>query len=77
MLRWIKEKLVSRFPMVDMGDVSLVLGMGVTRDREKGTVTVTRESYKPLLSGTIGKLQSYVHAWCGKKTVSGPAGRGA
>ena len=32
----IKQKLVSRFSLTDMGDVSLVLGMGVTRDHEKG-----------------------------------------
>ena len=31
--------------MTDMGDVSLVLGMGITRDREKGTVTITQEKY--------------------------------
>lgn len=30
-LRWIKQKLMSRFLTTDMGDVSLVLGMGVTR----------------------------------------------
>ena len=35
-LRRIKQKLTSRFSMTDMGDVSLVLGMGVTRDPEKG-----------------------------------------
>ena len=41
---------MSRFSMMDIGDVSLVLGMGVTRDREKGTVTITQEKYtKPLL----------------------------
>ena len=31
--------------MTDMGDVSLVLGMEVTRDRTKGTVTITQENY--------------------------------
>ena len=29
--------------MANMRDVSLVLGMGVTRDREKGTVTITQD----------------------------------
>ena len=28
-----------------MGDVSLVFGMEVTRDRTKGTVTITQENY--------------------------------
>ena len=31
--------------MMDIGDVSLVLGMGVTHDREKGTATITQEKY--------------------------------
>ena len=44
-LRPIKQKLMSRFSMADMGDVSLVLGMGVTHDREKGTATITQEKY--------------------------------
>ena len=35
-LRWINQKLMSRFSMTDMGDVSLVLGMSIARDREKG-----------------------------------------
>ena len=42
-LRRIKQKLMSRLSLKDMGDVSFVLGMGVTRNREKGTVTITRE----------------------------------
>ena len=35
--------------MTDMGDVSIVLGMGVTRDRKKGTVTITQEKYTKFL----------------------------
>ena len=31
--------------MTDIGDVSLVFGMEVTRDRTKGTVTITQENY--------------------------------
>ena len=44
-LERIKRKLMGRFSMTDMGDVSLVLGMEVTRDRTKGTVTITQENY--------------------------------
>ena len=44
-LERIKRKLMGRFWMTDMGDVSLVLGMDVTRDRTKGTVTITQENY--------------------------------
>ena len=48
-LRRIKQKLVSRFSMTDMGDVSLVLEMGNSA-REKGTVTISQENYTtPLL----------------------------
>ena len=31
----IRSKLMEKFKMTDMGDVSLVLGMQITRDREK------------------------------------------
>ena len=41
----IKRKLMGRFSMTDMGDVSLVFGMEVTRDRTKGTVTITQENF--------------------------------
>ena len=44
--------------MMDIGDVSLVLGMGVTRDREKGTVTITQEQY------TKSLLERYGMASC-------------
>ena len=40
-----KRKLMGRFSMTDMGDVSSVFGMEVTRDRTKGTVTITQENY--------------------------------
>ena len=45
MLTRIKEKLMGRFLITDMGDVSLVLGMDVTRDRKKGTVTIRQGQY--------------------------------
>ena len=44
-LERIKRKLMGRFSMTDMGDVSLVLRMEVTRDRTKRTVTITQENY--------------------------------
>ena len=31
--------------MTDLGDVSKVLGMNVTRDRENGTITVDEKDY--------------------------------
>ena len=53
-LRRVKQKLMSRFSMTDMGDVSLVLGMGVTRDRDKGKVTITQEKYTKSLLERYG-----------------------
>ena len=51
-LRRIKQKLMSRFSLTDMGDVSFVLGMGVTRDRENRTVTITQEKYTKSLTSS-------------------------
>ena len=41
----IKRKLMDQFKMTDMGDVSLVLGMQVTRDRQGKTLTISQENY--------------------------------
>ena len=35
-----KKQLMDHFEMQDMGDVSRVLGMNVTRDREEVTITI-------------------------------------
>ena len=40
----IKEKLMEKFKMSDLGNMSLVLGMQVTRDRAKGSLTIFQES---------------------------------
>ena len=44
--------------MTDMGDVSLVLGMGITRDRTKGTVTITQDDYIKFLLERYGMASS-------------------
>ena len=36
---------MDQFKMTDMGDVSLVLGMQVTRDRKYKTLTISQENY--------------------------------
>ena len=41
----IKQKLMKRFKMTDMGDVSLVLGMQVTRDHQQKTITISQGNY--------------------------------
>lgn len=42
-LKELKRKLMERFTMTDMGDVSLVLGIQIARDRESGTLTTSQE----------------------------------
>ena len=41
MIESIKRKVIARYKMTDMGDVSLVLGMLVTRDRQNKTLTIS------------------------------------
>ena len=36
---------MNRFEMTDMADVSGMLGMNVTRDREEGTITINQKNY--------------------------------
>ena len=45
MIEKIRSKVTEKFKMTDMGDVSLVLGMQITRDREKKTLTISQEEY--------------------------------
>ena len=50
----IKKKPMGKFKLMDMGDVSLVLGMQVTRDRERGTLTITQENYTKSILDRLG-----------------------
>ena len=54
--------------MTNMGEVSPVLGMGVTRDREKGTVTITQYNY------TKSLLERYGMGNCNPTYTSGVGG---
>ena len=40
--------------MSDLGDVSLVLGMQITRDRKKGTLTISQEDYTKSILARFG-----------------------
>ena len=53
------------FSMTEMGDTSLVLGMGVTLDRQKGTVTITQEKY------TKSLLEQYGMSCCNSTYTPG------
>ena len=41
----LKKKLMGRFEMTDMGDVSKVFGMNVTRNHDEGTITINQKEY--------------------------------
>ena len=45
MLYKLKKQLIDRFEMTDMGDVSRVLGMKITRGREERTITINQNDY--------------------------------
>ena len=50
----IKKKLKDNFQMSDLGDVSLVLDMQVTRNRKKGTLTISQEDYIKSIPARFG-----------------------
>ena len=45
LLGHLKEKLMARFSMTDLGEVSLVLGRKITRDRSKRTLRISQTNY--------------------------------
>ena len=54
LLKDLKIKLVDRFTMTDMGDVSMVLGMQITRDREAKTLTISQDHYTKSVLARFG-----------------------
>ena len=50
----VKEKLRQRFKMTDMGAVSLVLGMEIKRDLERGTLTISQKAYSKFILERFG-----------------------
>ena len=52
------KKLKDKFQMSDLGDVTLVLGMQVTRDRKKGTLTISQEDYTKSILARFGMENS-------------------
>ena len=50
----IRSKLMEKFKMTYMGDVSLVVGMQITRDREKKTLTISQEEYTKAILERFG-----------------------
>ena len=54
LLKQLGEKLVRCFDTKCMGDVSLVLGMQVTLDRKKGTLTISHAHHTKSILETYG-----------------------
>ncbi|CAB1113505.1 unnamed protein product [Ectocarpus sp. CCAP 1310/34] len=50
----IKNKLKQRSKMTDMGEVKLVLGMEIKRDRNQGTLTTSQEAYSKSILERFG-----------------------
>ena len=58
LLNKLKNKVMNRFEMSDMGDVSRILGINVTRDHGKGTITIVQKDYAE------GVIQRYSMKGC-------------
>ena len=77
-LERIKRKLMGCFSMTDMRDVSLVLGMEVTRDGTKGAVTITQENYVESLLDRYGMGNcnpAFTHGGAGKELALDQPGK--
>ena len=53
-IRMVEGKLFAKIKMKDMGDVSLVLGMQVTRRRGNDTLTISQEEYTKSILDPLG-----------------------
>lgn len=53
-IEMLEAKLMERFEMMAMGDVSLVFGVKVTRDHEKGILTISQANYTEAVSEKLG-----------------------
>ncbi|KAL9840446.1 putative RNA-directed DNA polymerase [Arabidopsis thaliana] len=54
----LKTLLNSEFEMKDLGEAKKILGMEISRDRQKGTLTVSQDGYLLKVLGTYGMDQS-------------------
>ena len=78
----LKSQLMDRFSMTDMGDVSKVLGVQVTRVREAKTLTISQEHYARSALARSGMAernpaQPSTYDWSRTGVISQPAGRDA
>ena len=62
LLKDLRTQLMDRFAMTDMGDVSMVPGIQITRDREAKTLTISQEHYAKSVLARFGMAEcSSVH----------------
>ena len=54
LLKDVKRQLMGGCTMADMGDVSMVLGMRVSRDREATTLTISQQHYTRSVHAPFG-----------------------
>ena len=57
LLKDLKTQLMDRFAMTDMGDVSMVLGMQTTRDKEANNLTISQEQYAKSVLARFGMAE--------------------
>ena len=73
LLNKLKTKLMDRLEMSNAGDVSRVVGMNVTCDREKGAITISQDNYREnVIQRYYGRLQPRLHPRSRAKTVPEP-----
>ena len=69
------KKLMDRLEMSNAGDVSRVVGMNVTCDREKGVITINQENYREnVVQRYYGRLQPRLHPRSRAETAREPIG---
>ena len=65
LLNKLNQQLMDRFEMSDTGDVSRILNMDVTRDREIGAITINQKDY------TEDVVQRYGMEGCNPALIPG------
>jgi transposase InsO family protein len=58
LLKQFKQGLTNRFEMEDLGEAKLVLGMQITRDRTKRTLTISQQAYLEKMLDRLGLGES-------------------
>ena len=61
---------MDRFAITDTGEVSLILGMSISRDYDKGTLTMSQADYLHNVLERFGMLEcNSQHTWIRARTI--------